>query len=71
MLPLNFFFEPVLSVISLTLTVFTYKISLPLKAVRQFSHRRTDVGHNLVRHDEPVDIFLAISVRMRIQIAHL
>ena len=71
MLPLNFFFEPVLSVISLTPTVFTYKISLPFKAARQFSHRRTDFGHNLVRYDEPVDIFLAISVRMRIEIVDL
>ena len=35
MLPLNFFFEPVLSIISLTPTVFTKKISLALKAIRQ------------------------------------
>ena len=46
MLPLNFFVEPALSVISLTPTVFTNKISVALKAIRQCSHRRTDFGHN-------------------------
>ena len=45
-LPLNFFFEPALSVISLTPTVFTNKISVALKAIRQCSHRQTDFGHN-------------------------
>ena len=46
MLPLSFFFEPVLSVISLTPAVFTNKISVALKASRQCSHRQTDFGHN-------------------------
>ena len=46
MLQLNFFFAPVLSVIPLTPTVFTNKISVSLKAIWQCSHRRTDFGHN-------------------------
>ena len=42
MLPLNFFFEPVLSVISLTPTVLINKISLALK--QRFRH--TNFGHS-------------------------
>ena len=68
MLPLNFFFEPVLSVFSLTPTVFTNKISVALKAIRQRSHRQTDFGTISGRPDEPVDIFqagLCLDLRMR------
>ena len=63
MLPLNFFFEPALSVISLTPTVFSNKISVALKTIRQCSHRRTDFGHV-----ETADIFqagLCLDLRMR------
>ena len=68
MLPLKFFFEPVLSVFSLTPTVFTNKISVALKAIQQCSHRRTDFGQNFGLSDEPVDILqagLSLSARMR------
>ena len=68
MLPLKFFFEPVLSVFSFTPTVFTTKISFALKAIQQCSHRRTDFGQNFGLSDEPVDIFqagLSLNLRMR------
>ena len=59
MLPQSFSFEASLSVICLTPIVFTNKILVALKAIKQSSDRRTDFEHDFGRHDELVDTFQA------------
>ena len=68
MLPLNFFFEAVLSAIFLTATVFTTKYQLRWKLFDNVRIVQQTLDTISGRHDEPVDIFqacLCLDLRMR------